>query len=86
VSVLELPKGLVLDEGRRAVFVWGSVHLFKDAWREIYKELSRFLEHGIIKVSAIALETQCWTLKFGFYEADEGEKVEWGVGGWTGEN
>jgi NADPH:quinone reductase-like Zn-dependent oxidoreductase len=88
VSVAELPKEVVLDEGRRGVYVWGSVHLFKDAGREMYKELGQFLENGIIKVSC-SPRNVVLDVEFCFFEADEGGKVEWRVGRhrcWTGEN
>jgi NADPH:quinone reductase-like Zn-dependent oxidoreductase len=51
VTVAEIPRELVLAEGRRVAYVWGSVHLWKDAGGEMYKVLGRFLEEGTIKVS-----------------------------------
>jgi len=52
VNAMGIEETLELKDGRKAIATFGSVHLYKSLGLEMYKNLDKFLEQGIIKVGS----------------------------------
>ncbi|KAL0953261.1 hypothetical protein HGRIS_004511 [Hohenbuehelia grisea] len=53
LSILSIPGDVEFADDRKAVAVWGSVHLHKDVGRKMFATLPEFLEKGIIKPNRV---------------------------------